>query len=147
MLQVGPALKVSVHLNQDTGAPHGFLYQEILRFLDEKGVAGATAIRAHEGFGSHRRLHSKEAGDVASERLPVLIYFIERSVSFTGALRAAHESAEGVHRSGYRTREKSGGVQHRHECRTTGRFDLRPGVLSTPASLRTLNGAVRQRPD
>jgi len=86
MLQAGPALKVSVHLNQDTGAPHGFLYQAILRFLDEKGIAGATVIRAHEGFGSHRRLHSKEAGDVAAEHLPVLIYFIDETAKVQAIL-------------------------------------------------------------
>jgi uncharacterized protein len=37
MLQAGPTLKVSIHLNQDTGAPHGFLYQVILRFLGREG--------------------------------------------------------------------------------------------------------------
>jgi len=77
MLQVGPALKVSVHLNQDTGAARGFLTKAILSFLDEKGIAGATAVRAHEGFGSHRRLHNREDRDVHGEHLPVLIYFID----------------------------------------------------------------------
>lgn len=79
MLQAGPALKVTVHLNQDTGSTHGFLYDEILRFLQERGIEGATALRAHAGFGTHQRLHSKDAGDVAGQHLPVLIYFVDET--------------------------------------------------------------------
>jgi uncharacterized protein len=79
MLQAGLALKVTVHLNQDTGSAHGFLYDDILRFLQERGIEGATALRAHAGFGTHQRLHSKDAGDVAGQHLPVLIYFVDEA--------------------------------------------------------------------
>jgi len=86
MLQTGPALKVSVHLNQDTGAVGGFLPKAILRFLDEKGIAGATAIRAHEGFGAHGRLHNREGGAGTAEHLPVLIYFIDETAKIEAIL-------------------------------------------------------------
>jgi PII-like signaling protein len=79
MLQAGPALKVTVHLNQDTGSARGFLYDDILRFLQERGIEGATALRAHAGFGAHQKLHSKDAGDVAGQHLPVLIYFVDEA--------------------------------------------------------------------
>jgi PII-like signaling protein len=63
MLQAGPALKVTVHLNQDTGSTQGFLYEDILRFLEKHGIEGATALRAHAGFGAHHRLHRGDTGD------------------------------------------------------------------------------------
>jgi len=77
MLEAGPALKVTIHLNRDTGASHGFLVDDLLDFLQQRGIAGATAVQAFAGFGGHRRLHSEGAGDVAGEHLPVLIYFID----------------------------------------------------------------------
>jgi PII-like signaling protein len=78
MLAPGLAKKVTIHLNEDTSAPHDFLYNEILSFLRERGVAGATLIRPAAGFGSHHRTHSNEAGAAGhGEHLPVRIEFIE----------------------------------------------------------------------
>jgi PII-like signaling protein len=77
MLQVGPAVKVTIHLNQDTGAAGGFLLDELLEFLLKSGIEGATVLRAHAGFGTHHRLHTSGAGDVAGLHLPVTLYFIE----------------------------------------------------------------------
>lgn len=79
MLPVGPAVKVTIHLNRDTGAEHGFLHDEILRYLQANGVQGATAFRPHAGFGAHHHLHTANAGDVAGLHLPVIIYFVEMS--------------------------------------------------------------------
>lgn len=78
MLQAGPAIKVTIHLNQDTGAQHGFLHKEILTFLYEQGIEGATMLRADAGFGTHHRLHTLGAGDVEGLHLPVILYFIEK---------------------------------------------------------------------
>jgi PII-like signaling protein len=77
MLPVGPAVKVTIYLNRDTGAEHGFLDDEILRYLQSSGVIGATAYRPHAGFGKHGRLHTVGAGDVAGLHLPAIIYFVE----------------------------------------------------------------------
>jgi PII-like signaling protein len=77
MLEIGPALKVTIHLNRDTGAPHGFLSDEIVALLRRAGIEGATILQAHAGFGAHRKLHTDGAGDVAGLHLPVIIYFIE----------------------------------------------------------------------
>jgi len=77
MLATQPALKVTVHLNQDTNSAGGFLCDEVLRFLQRSGVAGATVFRAHAGFGSHHRLHVEGGGPVTGEHLPVLITFID----------------------------------------------------------------------
>ncbi|MDE1162274.1 MAG: DUF190 domain-containing protein [Acidobacteriaceae bacterium] len=79
MLPLGPAIKVTIYLNKDTGAKHGFLRDEILLFLQEKGigVGGATVIHPYAGFGSHGRLHKSDEGDVSGLHLPVIIIFIE----------------------------------------------------------------------
>ena len=78
MLTPGEARKVTVHLNEDTSSARNFLYGEILTFLLENGVAGATMFRADAGFGSHHRLHTAGAGSVEGEHLPVRIEFLER---------------------------------------------------------------------
>lgn len=78
MLENGQALKVTIHLNRDTGAAHGFLPEEIFAFLRRNGIEGATMLQAHAGFGAHRQLHTDGAGGVAGLHLPVAIYFIEQ---------------------------------------------------------------------
>jgi len=77
MLQTGPAVKLTIHFNRDTGAASGFLLDELLSFLRKNGIEGATVLHAHAGFGSHQVLHTSGAGDVAGLHLPVILYFIE----------------------------------------------------------------------
>jgi PII-like signaling protein len=77
MLATGPALKITIHLNDDISSNTDFLYKEILNFLYEHGVSGATVIRPHASFGSHRHLHTAGAGGIEGEHLPVRIEFIE----------------------------------------------------------------------
>jgi len=79
MLQAGSALKVTIHLNQDTGSTHGFLYEDILLFLKEQRIEGATALRAHAGFGMHQRVHRADTGDVEGEHLPMIVYFVDKA--------------------------------------------------------------------
>src|SRR4051812_35699458 len=82
MLECGPALKVTIHLNRDTGAAHGFLADDVLAFLQRSGVEGATMLQAYAGYGTHRHLHTSGAGDVAGLHLPAVIYFIEHQEKF-----------------------------------------------------------------
>jgi hypothetical protein len=93
MLPVGPATKVTIYLNQDTGSPHGFLRDEIMAFLQEKGVGvgGATVLHPYAGFGSHGRLHKIDEGDVAGLHLPVVIFFVEAAEKVKGILPALLE--------------------------------------------------------
>jgi PII-like signaling protein len=71
------ALRVTVHLNRDTGSVQGFLADDILRLLASAGIGGATVFHAHAGFGTHRRLHTSGAGDVEGQHLPAVIYFVD----------------------------------------------------------------------
>jgi PII-like signaling protein len=77
MLDLGPAKKVTIHLNEDTTAERDFLYNEIFSFLFARGVAGANLVRPDAGFGSHHRVHQTHLGRAASEHMPVRIEFIE----------------------------------------------------------------------
>ena len=77
MLPVGPGRKVTVYLNEDTSAAHGFLHEEILLHLQKNGIDGSTVFRAHAGFGAHGRVHTENAGDVSGLHLPILIQFVE----------------------------------------------------------------------
>jgi len=77
MLHSGLAKKVTIHLNEDTASKLDFLYNEILSFLYQRGVAGASLLRPDAGFGSHHRLHQSEHGYSAAEHMPVRIEFIE----------------------------------------------------------------------
>jgi uncharacterized protein len=77
MVAVGPATKITIHVNQDTSSHKDFLHIEILTFLYERGVSGATVVKPHAGFGSHHRVHTSGAGLVDGEHLPVCVEFIE----------------------------------------------------------------------
>jgi uncharacterized protein len=77
MLDVGPAVKITIYLNEDISSRTDFLHNEILAFLYKQGVSGATVIRPHTGFGFHRHVHTAGAGGVEGEHLPVRIEFIE----------------------------------------------------------------------
>ncbi len=76
MLSEGTAKKVTIYVNEDTQWHGGPLYESILTFLMHKGVAGATAIRAMAGFGSHHVMHTPKI-ELLAEHLPVLVEFVE----------------------------------------------------------------------
>lgn len=72
MLPHGKAQKLTVYLNEDTSSTENFAYQEVMTFLYEQEVAGATLIRPEEGFGNHHQRH-----EVIRRSFPVRIEFIE----------------------------------------------------------------------
>ena len=63
---------MTVYLNQDTASKGGFSYEQVMQFLQEQEVAGATLIRLEEGFGNHHQLHS-----VTRRHMPVKVEFID----------------------------------------------------------------------
>lgn len=86
MLETGPALKVTIYLNRDTGGARGFLADDILGFLQQHGIEGATAIQAYAGYGAHRQMHTSGAGDVEGLHLPVIISFVEQQAKMDSIL-------------------------------------------------------------
>ena len=90
MLTKGPAKKVTIFLNEDTRHHMTALDDAIMTFLLHKGVAGATATRAHSGFGSHQLLHTPKV-EVLAEHLPVRIEFIETTEKVDEVLPTLYE--------------------------------------------------------
>jgi PII-like signaling protein len=86
MLTLGPALKVTIHVNADVSSRANFLHDDILQFLLKRGVAGATLLRVQAGFGAHHRLHTQGAAGVQGEHLSVRIEFIENKESVDAIL-------------------------------------------------------------
>ena len=85
MLTPGPAQKVIIHLNEDAASEGDYLHLEVLSFLYDSGVSGATVLRGHSGFGSHHRIHTQGAPGSSGEHLPIRVEFLE-SAETVGAL-------------------------------------------------------------
>ena len=79
MLTPGPARKLTIHLNDDTGTGSGFIYEQVFAFLFARGVAGATLLRPQAGFGEHHHRHSQEGHGAEHRHLPVQIQFVEKA--------------------------------------------------------------------
>ena len=77
MLSPGPAQRVAIHLNEDAASEGDYLHLEIVSFLFSRGVAGATVLRGHAGFGVHHRLHTQGAPGANGEHLPIRVEFLE----------------------------------------------------------------------
>lgn len=77
MLSRGRALKVTIHLNEDTTSTDDFIYEQVFRFLFGHEIAGATMSRLDEGFGSRHRLHDREAHGAARRHIPIRIEFVD----------------------------------------------------------------------
>ncbi|HEX4030408.1 MAG TPA: DUF190 domain-containing protein [Terracidiphilus sp.] len=86
MLSPGPALRVVIHLNEDAASEGDYLHLEVLSFLFERGVAGATVLRGHSGFGSHHRIHTQGAPGVSGEHLPIRVEFLESAETVEGLM-------------------------------------------------------------
>jgi len=91
MLEVGPAIKITIHINDDTSSRSDFLHSEILTFLYEHGVSGATIFRPYAGFGSHHHVHTSGAKGVEGEHLPIRIEFIEKKEKIDALLPELYE--------------------------------------------------------
>jgi hypothetical protein len=68
--------KVIIYVNEDSKFQHHLLYQAVMKFLLDRGVPGASAIRCLEGFGSHRQLHTPKV-EALAEHLPIRIEFVD----------------------------------------------------------------------
>ena len=53
------------------------LYEMIVRAAKDKGLAGATALRGIEGFGTAGRIHSVKVG-IFSEDVPIVVEILDQ---------------------------------------------------------------------
>ena len=54
------------------------LYEEIVRLVRERGLAGATVLRGIEGFGADSRLHTSRILRL-SEDLPIVVEIVDEA--------------------------------------------------------------------
>lgn len=90
------------------------LYQAIVRRVREEGLAGATVIRAVEGFGASSHLHSASILRL-SEDLPLVIEIVDTQDRIERILPVLDEMVtdgmvivEGVHVISYRGKDPEG---------------------------------------
>ena len=73
----GTGLLVRIYIGE-TDTWHGRpLYEAIVHFLRERGIAGATVLRGIEGFGAKQHLHSARILSLSTD-LPVLIEIVDQ---------------------------------------------------------------------
>jgi PII-like signaling protein len=70
------AVQVSVYLNEADEWHHRPLHLEMLRYLREQEVAGATVLHAVAGFTGHSRVKTSTLVD-AGGKLPLVLTFID----------------------------------------------------------------------
>jgi len=74
----GKAKRVRIYVSEGDLHQHQPLDAALVAFLRKEGAAGATVLRAIEGFGSAGKIHTLRWVDLA-ERLPIVIEWIERA--------------------------------------------------------------------
>lgn len=72
------ARRLMVILDEDAMHHHKPVYTEIVRRAHETGLAGASAFRGIEGFGSSGQIHTSRILNLA-EHLPVLIVIVDEA--------------------------------------------------------------------
>ncbi|HEY4634721.1 MAG TPA: DUF190 domain-containing protein [Candidatus Limnocylindrales bacterium] len=72
----GPALLARIYIGEADHKDGHPLYQVIVSFLRERGIAGATVFRGIEGYGANARLHTTRLLRL-SEDLPILIEVVD----------------------------------------------------------------------
>jgi PII-like signaling protein len=72
------------------------LYEAIVHRVREEGLAGATVLRAIEGFGAHSRIHTSRILRL-SQDLPVVIEIVDEATRIEAVLPALDDMiAEGL---------------------------------------------------
>lgn len=70
MLTDPKALQVTIYTHEDR-------VSRLLDFLFQQKVAGAIAVRAYAGFGSHHHMHTTSLVELAPDP-PVIVRFLDR---------------------------------------------------------------------
>jgi PII-like signaling protein len=76
----GPSHRLSIFIGESAHYQHQPLYHAILLAARRMGLAGATVIRAIEGFGPSSRIRSANVLDLSAD-LPVVIEIVDSEAS------------------------------------------------------------------
>ena len=86
------AVQVTMYLNEADEWHHRPLHLEILNYLRQENVAGATCFHAVAGFTGRSRVHTSSLVD-AGGRLPVVITFVDTDEHVSRVLPRLREMA------------------------------------------------------
>ncbi|WP_053960867.1 DUF190 domain-containing protein [Sulfobacillus thermosulfidooxidans] len=73
---VGDGIRLRIMIGEDVHWHHKPLYHQIVLKARESGLAGATVIRALEGYGPNSRIHTANLLDL-SEDSPVVVEIVD----------------------------------------------------------------------
>ena len=76
MALAGTALRMTVFISENKQYHHHPLYTEIVHRAHAAGLAGATVLRGHEGFGASSRIHTTRILSL-SEDLPAVVLIVD----------------------------------------------------------------------
>jgi PII-like signaling protein len=79
------AVQVSIYLNEADEWHRKPLHLELLKFLHEEKIAGATVLHAVAGFTGHGRVKTSTLVD-AGGKLPLVLTFVDKAEHIEGVL-------------------------------------------------------------
>ena len=86
------AVQVTIYLNEADQWHHRPLHLELLKFLRESQIAGATVLHAVAGFTGHSRVKTSTLVD-AGGKLPLVLTFIDKEEHVDRVLPTIKEMA------------------------------------------------------
>lgn len=75
-MNIRMAVQITMYLNEDDAWHHRSLHLEVLKYLREENVAGATAIHAVAGFSGRSRVKTSTLVEDGG-KLPIIITFVD----------------------------------------------------------------------
>jgi len=88
------AVQVTVYLNESDRWNHQPLHLEILRYLRQENVAGASVFHAVAGFNGRDQVHTSSLVE-AGGHLPVVLIFVDWEEHITRVLPKLRDMAPG----------------------------------------------------
>jgi PII-like signaling protein len=73
----GPAVRLTIFIDEDDTWHHKPLYHEIVHRAHVAGLAGASVLRGIEGYGATSRIHTTRLLSLA-ENLPIVIVIVDQ---------------------------------------------------------------------
>lgn len=88
------AVQVTMYLNESDRCNHKPMHLEILRYLRQENVAGASAFHAVAGFNGRNRVHTSSLVEAGGD-LPVILLFVDLEEHVVRVLPKLREMAPG----------------------------------------------------
>jgi len=101
----GEAKLLRIFLGESDKVRHTPLYESIVRYAKDAGLAGATVWRGIEGFGATSRIRTSRILDLSTD-LPVIVEIVDHEGRIDQFLPKLHDLFESVGCGGLITIEK-----------------------------------------